>query len=379
MLEPVGLYLHIPFCHSRCTYCSFVTGSYDESLSQAYLRSLRREIAAYANGRVCDTLYLGGGTPSIVPPEEIASLISVVRDSFHLTPDAEVTMEVNPSDIDSRRLELYLSYGINRISLGVQSFIGTELERIGRDHTARQAEIAFKDLRSAGFQNISIDLISGLPGQSRADWNYNLEKAFELEPEHISVYLLEVKEGSIIYAQLRSGRLEPLDEDLAAEMYEALLEKVDSSVYVQYEISNFCKELGGQLKQSRHNLKYWTDQEYLGFGVSAHSYEAGVRRWNLKSTQDYIRRIQSGQSAVADSYALDWRASAEEAFMLRLRLAEGIDLVAFNERYGLDVYQTHADRLKELEEDGLVELSQGRLRLTRRGILYSNEVFMLFI
>lgn len=379
MPKPAGLYLHIPFCHSRCTYCSFVTGSYEESLAQAYLQSLRREIASTSSGRICDTLYLGGGTPSIVPPEEIATLIRVVRDNFHLTPDAEVTMEANPSDVDPRRLELYLSYGINRISLGIQSFIDTELERIGRDHTADQAERAFQSLRSAGFHNISLDLICGLPGQSCADWTYNLEKAFELEPEHISIYLLEVKEGSIIYAQIRSGRLTPPDEDLAAQMYEALLEQVDAHGYTQYEISNFCKTLDGQLKLSRHNLKYWTDQDYLGFGVSAHSYEAGTRRWNVSSTHEYIRRIQSGQRAVADSSTLSRDQSAQEAFMLQLRLAEGVDLAAFYKQYEIDVYQIHADRLKELEEDGLLELSKGRLRLTKRGILYSNEIFMLFI
>lgn len=377
MPEPAGLYLHIPFCHSRCTYCSFATGSYDKSLSQTYLRSLCREITAASNSHTYDTLYLGGGTPSIIPPEEIASLIRVVRDSFHLTQDAEITIEVNPSDIDPRRLELYLNYGINRISLGVQSFINAELVRIGRDHTASQAEMGFKSLRSAGFQNISIDLICGLPGQNCTDWNYNLEKAFELEPEHISVYLLELKEGSIIYSQIRSGRLEPPDEDLAVQMYEMLLEKISECGYVQYEISNFYKVLNGQ--PSRHNLKYWTDHEYLGFGVSAHSYEAGTRRWNVKSTQDYIRRIQNGQSAVADSSTLDRKASIQEAFMLRMRLTEGVDLAAFRKRYGIDIYQMHAERLKELEEDGLLELTNGQLRLTQRGILYSNEIFMLFI
>ncbi|MCS6886055.1 MAG: radical SAM family heme chaperone HemW [Acidobacteriota bacterium] len=375
--KPVGLYLHIPFCHSRCTYCSFVTGSYNRPLAELYLQSLAKEILSAAQNRLCDTIYLGGGTPSIIPPEETKTLLQACRDSFSVMTDAEITIEINPSDIDVRKLELYRSYGINRASIGIQSFIDDELQRIGRDHTAGQALTAVPLLRKVGFDNISIDLICGLPGQALSEWAYNLEQAFSIAPDHLSVYLLEVKEGSLLQAQIYSGKLPPPDEELLADMYCLLLESCSKNGYQRYEISNFCRlDLP---RPSQHNLKYWSDLPYLGFGVSAHSYDASTRYWNVKSPKEYIRRIQLGLSPVDDRQTLTPIDSAREAFMLRLRLAEGVKITEFSRTYGIDVYEMHSEQLKEFLNLGLLEISGDRLRLTDRGVLYSNEVFAIFV
>jgi oxygen-independent coproporphyrinogen III oxidase len=381
MSDLSGLYLHIPFCHSKCTYCSFVTGSYEDQLARRYMVMLGREIENTAatlstEERKIDTIYFGGGTPSIIAPEELERLLDICHKNFIVASDAEITAEMNPSDIDPSRLAAYRSMGINRASVGIQSFIDAQLQAMGRDHSAEDASQAIEKLRSAGFDNVSLDLIAGLPEQTREQWQYNLSRAFELSPEHLSIYLLEIKEGTTLYAQVRSGRMQTPDDDLAAEMYEMLLDKAAACGYDHYEISNFTKR---ESLRSRHNIKYWTDLPYYGFGVSAHSYDGRERYWNVKSTHDYITRIEQSGQAVADRIALSPKESAKEMFMLRLRLMEGVDLKNFRERYGLNLTADYKEQLSELAEAGLIEMDENLLRLTRRGILLSNEVFLLFV
>jgi oxygen-independent coproporphyrinogen III oxidase len=379
-----GIYLHIPFCHSKCTYCSFITGSYEDQLARRYMDALGREIRACAEKLSAeelkvDTIYFGGGTPSIIAPDELARLLGICRENFSVAPDAEITAEMNPSDIDPARLGEYRSMGINRASLGIQSFIDAQLQAMGRDHSARDATRAIELLRDAGFDNISLDLIAGLPDQTEEQWRYNLSRAFELSPEHLSIYLLEIKEGTILYSQVKSGRLKRPDEDLAADMYEMLLDEATTRGYTHYEISNFAKIRSDRLLSSRHNLKYWIDLPYYGFGVSAHSYNGLERYWNVPSTQTYITRIDGSGEAVADRMRLDERDRARETFMLRLRLIEGVDLESFRERYNFDAMAEYSEQLREMTEAGLIETEDNRLRLTRKGILLSNEVFMLFV
>lgn len=384
MFNHSGIYLHIPFCHSKCTYCSFITGGYEDNLAQHYLRALEAEIRARAAAlepaaRRVDTIYFGGGTPSIIAPSALARLLDVCRACFDVEENSEITAEMNPADIESERLRAYRAMGINRASVGIQSFIDTQLQALGRDHSAGDAERALALLRDAGFDNISLDLIAGLPEQTREQWQYNLTRAVALAPEHMSVYLLEIKEGTTLYAQVKSGRLRAPDEDLAADMYEMLLDTLTAAGYEHYEISNFARVREGQALCSRHNTKYWLDIPYYGFGVSAHSYSNGERYWNAVSTHNYIERLEQCGNAIADRLKLAPRDNAREAFMLRLRLMEGVKLAEFRRHYDFDVESEYRDQLAELREAGLIEIVDGRLRLTRRGILLSNEVFLLFV
>src|SRR5262249_23114891 len=319
--------------------------------------------------RIVDTIYFGGGTPSIIAPEEIARLIEVCRESFDVARDVEITAEMNPSDLDAERLGKLRDAGINRASVGIQSFIEEQLKAMGRDHSVEDALRAVEKLRAAGFDNVSIDLIAGLPEQTLEHWDYNLARAFELTPEHMSIYLLEIKEGTTLYAQVKSGRFRAPDEDLAAEMYEMLLDRAEDCGYEHYEISNFAKSTKAHSFRSRHNVKYWTDIPYFGFGVSAHSYNGRERYWNVPSTHDYISRIEQSGQAVADRIRLDGEDCAKEALMLRLRLTEGVDLPQFQARYDLDIQNEYKEQFEELGEAGLIEPFGDRLKLTRRGIL----------
>ncbi|MEW6730539.1 MAG: radical SAM family heme chaperone HemW [Acidobacteriota bacterium] len=384
MTDYAGLYLHIPFCQAKCTYCSFITGSYEDLLAQRYLKALAAEVRASAASltpakRSVDTIYFGGGTPSIIAPAALEQLLEVCHECFDVAADAEITVEMNPSDIDLARLRSYREMGINRASVGVQSFIDTQLRAMGRDHSAADAFSAVDKLRSAGFDNISIDLIAGLPEQTLEQWHHNLAQACSLAPEHLSIYLLEIKEGTTLYAQIRSGQLQTPDEDLAAEMYEMLLDETAATGYQHYEISNFARIKSDQLRYSHHNIKYWLDIPYFGYGVSAHSYNGRERYWNVKSTHEYITRIEQSGEAVAERIELSPYDQAREAFMLQLRLMTGVDLANFQIRYGFDLANEYHEELVELAAAGLLETDQGRLRLTRRGILLSNEVFLLFV
>jgi oxygen-independent coproporphyrinogen III oxidase len=382
--ELAGLYLHIPFCHSKCTYCSFITGGYEDQLAQRYLKALDQEVRALAarlkpHERKIDTIYFGGGTPSIIATEALAELLSTCQKSFDVAPICEITAEMNPSDLDPTRLREYRDMGINRASIGIQSFIDSQLQALGRDHSAQDARAGFNRLREAGFDNISLDLIAGLPEQTREQWQYNLARALELSPEHLSIYLLEIKEGTTMYAQIRSGRLRTPDEDLAADMYEMMLDATAAHGYQHYEISNFAKADSNRSLRSRHNVKYWLDIPYYGVGVSAHSYFHNQRYWNVKSTHTYIEQIIASDQAVEDRSYLNEHDRAREAFMLQLRLMDGVNLNQFRARHNFDISSEYQKELAELAEAGLIEISADNLRLTRRGILLSNEVFLLFV
>ncbi len=384
MSSMAGLYLHIPFCHSKCTYCSFITGSYEDLLAERYLNALILEIKSLSSRlsdkeRQIDTIYFGGGTPSIISPSWITKLLEHCYQYFTVSSKPEITIEVNPADINLDHLQTYQKIGINRVSVGIQSFIDKQLKEIGRDHSASQASQAIKQLRQAGFNNISLDLIAGLPNQSLEQWQYNLSEAISLEPEHLSIYLLEIKAGTTLSAQIKSGRLAMPDEDLAAEMYETLVDTLTSNGYSHYEISNFAKQKNDSLLYSRHNTKYWLDAPYYGLGVSAHSYHSQERYFNVQSTNTYINNINSTGQAMAEKIALNAEERVREALMLRLRLIKGVNLLEFHKFYQFDVMANYQDSFKEMIENSLLEIKDGYLRLTPRGILYSNEVFQLFV
>lgn len=376
-----GMYLHLPFCHSKCTYCGFVTRSFDDDVSQQYLAAIEQEIRAFppsetiVSGKrpVIDTIYLGGGTPSILAPEAIGRLLDACRERFELASEAEITIEVNPGDTQMERLAGFRACGINRVSLGVQSFLDHQLRATGRDHNADQSRLAVAALRAAGFDNLSLDLIAGLPNQTLDEWKYNLYEALAFNPEHLSLYLLEVKDGTKLADQILSGKLPTPDDDLAAEMYEALLDILEHNGFEAYEISNFARS---QTLRSRHNLKYWTDIPFFGFGVGAHSYDGDERYHNSASIHEYLQLMSTQGMAVVGRTSRTPEEKFYEAFMMGLRLREGVQLSSLASRYEIALSQTFTRELERLLEAEVVEFQNGVLRLTRRGVLVSNEVFV---
>ncbi len=266
-----GVYLHIPFCKSRCSYCDFATDVYrDPGAVERYVDALVTEISLFSGTVNADTVYFGGGTPSLLSPEQVERVLRAVRSKFTLAPDAEITMEMNPATVTPESLAAYRSLGVNRASFGVQTFDDRALKLLARGHDAADPRNTFSMLREAGFDNVSFDLIAGLPGQTLAQWRRNLDEAIALSPEHISLYLLEIHQGTPLAEQVRSGRQPTPDDELAAEMYELMLDQLAAAGYEQYEISNFSRPGF----ESRHNSKYWTIDAVLGFGVSAHSFRS---------------------------------------------------------------------------------------------------------
>jgi oxygen-independent coproporphyrinogen-3 oxidase len=375
-----GVYIHIPFCRARCSYCDFATGAYEGALAESYVRALAAEIDSFGGAEEraeVDTIYFGGGTPSLLMPEQVALVLSAVRRRFGVAPRAELTMEMNPGTVTPDALRGFREAGVNRASFGAQTFDDRELKRLGRTHTADDTRRTLAMLRDAGFENISFDLIAGLPGQTLRAWSRNLDEALALGPEHLSLYLLEVHEGTPLAAQIREGRYSAPDADLAAEMYSLLAERTLEGGYEQYEISNFC--LPGH--QSRHNLKYWTGEPYFGFGCSAHSFDGRHLRWsNERDARLYVELIETRGSAVVEKTELDERDASAEALFLGLRLlGRGVDLAEHRARFRRDVREEYAEDLSRFSEAGLIEFDGDVLRLTPAGALLSNEVFSAFV
>lgn len=372
-MPAAGVYLHIPFCKSRCSYCDFATDVYRSGGAvQGYVNALCSEIAEAGTGVLADTVYLGGGTPSMLEPQQVAQILDTVRQIFEVTTDAEITMEMNPATVTAETLAAYRELGIDRASFGVQTFNDRDLKLLARGHNAKDVRETFQMLRAAGFENVSFDLIAGLPGQALDDWKRNLDAAIGLSPEHISLYLLEIHEGTPLAEQILSERRPRPDEELAAVMYETMLDRLAAAGYVQYEISNFaCPGF-----ESRHNTKYWRLDPVLGFGVSAHSFNGTERYANVRDTARYVALIGEKRSAEVMRESIDL---ASEAAFLGLRLEDGIDLPGYEDRYGISLTDKFAGELASAIENGLLVNDGRHLRLTRRGKLYSNEVVAIFV
>lgn len=367
---PAGVYLHIPFCKSRCSYCDFATDVYRSSDAvDRYVDALVEEISGFpGENSGVDTIYFGGGTPSLLLPEQVDLILRAVHDRFGVSAGSEVTMEMNPATVTSESLAAYRQLGVNRASFGVQTFNERDLKLLARGHNAEDARRTFRLLRDAGFDNVSFDLIAGLPGQSMDDWRRNLDEALSMEPEHLSLYLLEIHEGTPLAEQLRSGRRPMPDEDAAAGMYEIMIDTLEAAGYLQYEISNFAQPGF----ESRHNTKYWRLDPVYGFGVSAHSFDGTERYSNHRDTSEYVLRIKAFGAAEVDREPIDL--AAETAF-LGLRLNRGIEIAEYRRRFGIDLVQKTADFL----DNGLLTKDTHRLKLTRKGMLYSNEVFSILV
>jgi len=380
-----GIYIHIPFCRSRCSYCDFATGMYESELAARYVHAVVSEIAAWREVEEpsdVDTIYLGGGTPSLLTPAQIEQILTAVRSRFKVVEGAEVTMEMNPGDggssVASKREKLreFRRCGINRASFGAQTFDNRELKQLGRTHSSSDIYSTFNHLREAGFENINFDLIAGLPGQTLAGWRRNLNEALNLRPEHLSLYLLDVHEGTPLAEQIKRGMRPVPDDDLAAEMYRLMIDEVSAAGYEHYEISNFC--LPGF--ESRHNTKYWTGEPYYGFGCSAHSYDGERKRWsNERDAAKYVQLIEKEQSPLVERTGLSGEQARAESIFLGLRLMRGFNLQNYLRRFGNDLRDEYEVELVRLRDAGLIEVDENLIRLTTRGALLSNEVMTTFL
>jgi oxygen-independent coproporphyrinogen-3 oxidase len=375
-----GIYIHIPFCRARCSYCDFATGAYSGPLAERYVRAVSKEIREFPalenEASEADTIYFGGGTPSLLSNAQVAHILEAVHARFNVKPDAEVTMEMNPGTVSPDILREFRRSGITRASFGAQTFDDRELRQLGRTHTAQDVRQTIAHLREAGFVNVSFDLIAGLPRQTLKAWERNLDEALHLRPEHLSFYLLEVHEGTPLADQIRRGRLPEPDDDLAAEMYRMMLDKACRAGYEHYEISNLA--LPGF--ESKHNSKYWLGHPTYGFGCSAHSFDGERRRWsNERDAVRYTEMVEAEATPVVESFELSEQDARAEAVFLGLRLLRGLDLRELESRFGVNLRLERADDLARLREAGLIELDDNLLRLTRTGALLSNEVFATFV
>jgi oxygen-independent coproporphyrinogen-3 oxidase len=373
--ERSGVYIHIPFCSAICNYCNFNRGLFDPALKTRYVEALRREIATAPDGIEADTIFFGGGTPSLLDADEVASIIGALRARLALDPHAEITLETNPETVDRPKLERFHAAGVNRLSFGVQSFHDEELRRLGRIHSADRARAAVREARAAGFDNVSLDLMMWLPGQSVDAWLANVDALIAAEPDHASLYLLELYPNAPLKEDMaRAGWSQAPDDD-AAEMYLRAMDRLESAGLRQYEISNVARPG----RESRHNVKYWSDGEWLAFGCGAHGTRGGVRWKNVSGTEEYIARVTNGADPVAERRILSAEERVEEALFTRLRLVDGIELHEFAARYGVDVWEKYGPALEPFVAAGWLVREGPRLRLTRPGMLMANEVMAVFV
>ena len=373
-----GIYIHIPFCQAICNYCNFNRGLHDDGVRQRYVQALIQDIRTFADPAIeADTIFFGGGTPSLLEPSELAAIIQACRGSFSMSPDTEITMEANPESSSGSKLEKFRDAGANRLSFGVQSFHDEELRRLGRLHSSQTARDAIRAARSAGFDNLSLDLMMWLPGQSTADWLSNVDALIDLQPDHASLYLLEIYPNAPLKEDMARAGWSVAPDDDAAEMYVEGLARLDRAGFEQYEISNVARPAS---RRARHNLKYWQEGEWLAFGCGAHATFRGERWRTVSSTADYIDRISAGQDVRVERRVMSSSERLEEALFMGLRLTEGLDLAGMCQRHGIDIWAQYGPDLVPYVSAGWLLHEPGRrLALTRNGMLLANEVMAVFI
>src|SRR5229473_7518520 len=380
LLETVSLYLHIPFCHTRCYYCDFNTYAGILPLREPYVRALLTEIelagklaqSADGTSRRSRTIFFGGGTPSLLTVAQITRLLKACHRAFAVDEDAEITLEANPGTLSFEQLAGLHAAGINRLSMGAQSFDAELLKALGRIHSPAEITQAVQNARAAGFTSINLDFMFGLPGQTMRHWQATLDQALALHPDHFSLYSLIIEEGTPFYTWTHEGRITPGDEDLCADMYEYADERLQAAGYENYEISNWT--LPGH--QCRHNLTYWHNLPYLGMGAGAYSYFGGKRFSNVRPPLEYIRLLKAHQRPEAESETVERVQEMAETAFLELRTAMGIHLPSFEQRFSETLAHFVGDRLRAVEAAGLLEQTPEWLRLSKRGRLLGNEVFL---
>jgi len=399
-MSDFGIYVHIPFCLTRCDYCDFNAYAGMSTLLPRYVQALRREIRTVA--RSCDqpitvsSVYLGGGTPSLLPSSGVGAVLDELRSNFVFHPDVEITLEANPGSVSEDYLRDLLSTGVNRLSLGMQSSIPEELNLMGRDHSPQQVIQAVAGARKAGFDNLNLDLIFGLPGQNLLNWKRTLNLAVQLNPEHLSLYGLNIEDGTPMSAWVNRGLLTEPDEDVAGDLYEYAVGKLAEAGYKHYEISNWALERRGDRDwKCQHNMNYWRMGSYLGFGAGAHGFNGELRIVNEMHPLGYIEKMENGSELGGIEFAFprtpgtveieipDLETSISEYILMGLRLiGEGVSQTGFKARFGVEFEEIYGGEIEELVRYGLLDKSgadRDRLQMTPKGILLGNQVFLRFV
>jgi oxygen-independent coproporphyrinogen-3 oxidase len=379
--KSAGLYVHIPFCLQKCRYCDFYSIS-DLSQTSRFMVALKHEMQMNRRTPLAfDTLYIGGGTPSVLAPEAIGELIETAWKYFSITSDAEITLEINPGTVTFENLFEYRKMGVNRLNIGVQSFDDDNLRFLSRIHSARDARLSVDWARQAGFDNIGLDLIFGLPGQDKMNWLHDLSQAGNLEPEHLSCYMLTCESGTPLARDVKTGRIRWAAEGMILDLFNAAIDFLTAHSFLHYEVSNFARiaRPHHQPRTSRHNLKYWTFAPYIGLGPSAHSFIEPERYWNHRSLATYLRQIEDGKSAMAEKESLTKTQMTIEAIYLGLRTTWGINLAEFQTKSGINFANAFSRPIAELENQGMIEMNEGHCVLTRKGLLFTDSIASMLI
>jgi len=380
-----GLYIHIPFCLRKCPYCDFYSIT-DLSLQTAFLDALASEMNMTRKfDKVFDTLYIGGGTPSVLNIKIIDIIIKTAHQCFNILSNAEITLEVNPGTVTLEQLKGYRQAGVNRINMGVQSFNSANLDFLERIHSAGDAQMAVKWAQKAGYENIGLDLIYGIPDQTKSSWLKDLHSAVEFHPQHLSCYMLSFEPGTPMHKDLQNRVFNPLPEHRVCELFEITRSFLNANGYVQYETSNFAHEVidasgikSAQSNLSRHNMKYWNFSPYIGLGPSAHSFIEPQRFWNHSNVKKYIQELSTGRLPRAGKESLSREQLMIEAVYLGLRQTKGIVVDAFDKKFGVNFKAMFTGVITDLEEKGLVKMSQNRCALTSKGMLYLDSIAVMF-
>lgn len=366
-----GLYVHIPFCKQACYYCDFFFSTRQEQRTQV-VRAIALEIAFqkdYLNGEPLETVYFGGGTPSILRREELDEILDAIHANFTIAESPEITLEGNPDDLTREKLNYLFAAGVNRISIGIQSFDDTILKSLNRAHDNLMARGCVEDAKSAGFKNISIDLIYAIPGRSDDDWQKDIQQAIALSPQHISTYSLTIEEKTVFGKWTRQGKMKPVDDDVAARQLNILIDNLEREDFEQYEVSNFSKPGF----QSRHNSNYWKNKNYLGIGPSAHSYNGQSRQFNVSNNSIYLRTIQQ-QKIPFTVETLSKEDKINEYLLTTLRTSWGADLNILRDRFSWDLLSENLDYIKDLQSKGFIVIEDNVLRLTRQGRFHADKI-----
>ena len=376
MSDIKAIYIHVPFCRRKCKYCSFISYQSRECDIPVYLDAIKNELSLRSEDTVINTVYFGGGTPSLLTSEQISSLMSAIKNNFNMENGSEITMETNPGTIDLTYLSKIKAAGINRLSIGVQSFNDKELSMLGRIHILEDALNAIKDARKATFDNLNIDLIYGLPGQTVDNWKDSVLKAVEINPEHMSLYALTLEPEEPLFKEIESGVLPEISADTAAGQYELAEQLLEKHGYIHYEISNWAKPGF----ECHHNLVYWQGGEYLGIGVAAHSYVDNRRSANTTDLDRYVESVSHNRLPPQEvDETITPEMEIAESIILGLRLCNGIDIKDFKKRFNIDIMKRYGRQIEELLDAGLNKKDNSAIKLTQRGRLLGNEVFWRFL
>ncbi len=378
LMNKTGLYIHVPFCRSKCYYCDFNSYVGKLDLAEEYFDCMKKEIDLYRGQMVyniIDTIFIGGGTPSCVDHRLIGEILKTCRERLNVSESCEISIESNPGTLDPEKLQAYREYGINRISIGLQAYQGKLLQYLGRQHTTDDFVSSIKMAKEAGFKNINADVIFGIPGQTIEDWKETMKALAELDVTHISAYSLKIEEGTRFGEMLETGGLIEVEDELDREMYHYTIEFLREKGYNQYELSNFAK----RGYECQHNLIYWNCTEYLGLGAGAHSLLQDIRFENQAAIEGYMDYLKNGQKPVEERFARDFCEKMSEYMFLGLRLLKGVSKTDFEELFNQNMFVTYAEKINRLKNKGLIETDGERIWLTGLGLDLANQVFVEFV